>query len=161
MSAYIVDREHIRYLVSMAMHICIANGDTFRWYHNGQSFALNRGDRDHASSVGQMLWDENIRSIQSCYPDTRENMRNAPGPIGETFIYAHSSDWCPSAKFSAVQVLKACACYEYQSCEHDGWKDSQACAFIHALKELAIRTLPGWDAAEWGAPEIKQKTRRA
>jgi hypothetical protein len=28
--------------------------------------------------------------------------------------------------FDPVQVLKSCDCYEYQSCEHDGWEDSEA-----------------------------------
>ncbi len=49
-----------------------------------------------------------------------------------------------------VVVLKAIACYEYQSREHPGWKTSEAKRFCDALAAHTLRHLPGWEkAAGW------------
>jgi hypothetical protein len=45
--------------------------------------------------------------------------------------------------------LKAISCYEYQSCEHPGWRKSEAHAFCEALRDMAIGCLPGYDDAPW------------
>ena len=151
MSAYIVDREHIKYLVSAA---AAGREGRMSYYHNGKSTELRRDDQDSLTKAGQMLWDANIESIQALYPDCRENMNNAPGPVGETFIYAHGGGFKDGRDgFEAAQVFKAANCYEYQSCEADTWKDSEAKAFIDALTAKYIRMLPGYEAAEWGAPK--------
>jgi hypothetical protein len=63
--------------------------------------------------------------------------------------------------FEALQVLKACACYAYQSCEHSGWEASEAHAFIQALKDKAVRTLPGYGDAVWGAPDVDARKEKA
>lgn len=151
MSAYIVDREHIKYLVSAA---AAGREGRMSYYHNGKSTELRRDDQDSLTKAGQMLWDANIESIQALYPDCRDNMNNAPGPVGETFIYAHGGGFKDGRDgFEAAQVFKAANCYEYQSCEADTWKDSEAKAFIDALTAKYIRMLPGYEAAEWGAPK--------
>mgnify|MGYP001575111209 CR=1 FL=1 len=150
MSAYIVDREHIAYLIDAALSRRIMRGASeFRWYVGSVGYSLRF---DNATAVGQMLWDENISSIQARYPDTRADMSNAPGPIGETFEYEHRLNAFAPAP-DPVQVLKSVACYEYQSCEHGGWAASSAYTFCDALRHAAITALPGYDAAEWGAPE--------
>lgn len=43
---------------------------------------------------------------------------------------------------------QAIASLEYQSCEHDGWVDSEARVFRQALRRVAITELPGDSAAE-------------
>jgi hypothetical protein len=50
---------------------------------------------------------------------------------------------------SALMVLKAIDCYEYQSCEHDGWETSTAKAYCEGLRRYVIGCLPGYDDAPW------------
>ena len=52
-------------------------------------------------------------------------------------------------ELSPVQVLKACNCLEYQSCEHPGWEDSQARANLEVIRAYAVRQLPGYEDADW------------
>jgi hypothetical protein len=156
MSAYVVDRNHIRYLVEAAQHIAIRDhSPNFSWYHNGQRQELNELN---ASEVGQMLWNENIASVQYRYPeDTDDTM---PGPMGETFIYYHQMAG-PYFEFEVAQILKAADCYEYQSCEHPTWESSSARNFIQALVKRAYSHMDGYDDAKWGAPEMpKNEVRR-
>lgn len=83
-----------------------------------------------------MLWAENYASVNYRYCE--KDM--APE-------YVHKSD--PYRKWDAVAVLKAIACYEYQACEHPGWKTSEARAFCEELRGNAIHALPGYAEASW------------
>ena len=158
MSAYMVDRNHIRYLVEAARSNSLSRSPLY-WHHRGVSHLLETqgGERivcRHAAGVGQILWDENRKSIECRNPDTQEDFSHAPGPVGESFVYdRHEPAY--HHHFNPVQVLKACACYEYQACEHSGWADSEAHAFIMALTHRAINCLQGYSEAEWGAPELR------
>ena len=165
MSAYIVDKEHIVYLVQAAMSRAMnPHGGSFSWVwdcdretgvYKRDTIACN--DYAHAAEVGNMLWLENVKSVSARYPG--ESSGKLPGPIGGSFVI-ESADITHWPQIEPVQVLKACDCYAYQTCEHDEWKDSQAHAFIERLRSAAVHALPGYDAAEWGAPK-KQKTMRA
>jgi hypothetical protein len=148
MSAYVVDRNHIKYLVSAA----VAGPDKFHLWHDGKTiFDLDRSDADGLTSLGQMLWDENIKSIEARYPDCVGKPEKMPGRNDEKFIYCHGSGFRVD-RFEPVQVIKAAACYAYQSCEHDGWEKSAAKAFCDTLRDKYIRLLAGYEQAEWGAP---------
>ena len=157
MSVYVVDRNHIRYLVEAAQHIAIRDhSPSFSWYHNGERQELTS---ENASEIGQQLWNENIASVQYRYPDDTDD--TMPGPVGETFVYYHQT--CPEHgrrmagpyfKFDVAQILKAADCYEYQSCEHPGWESSSARNFIRALVKRAYSHMEGYDDARWGAPEM-------
>jgi hypothetical protein len=46
-------------------------------------------------------------------------------------------------------VLAAIAGYEYQACEHDGWRRSETARFCQALRLAMVRRLPGYDQAPW------------
>ena len=151
MSAYMIDRNHVRYLVGAAMSRRIQGcSNAFRWrFADGELYGT---DTAKATELGQMLWDENRRSIEHRYPDTVEDFDNAPGPIDETYIYSQFQV-APFPDYDPVQVIKACHCYEYQACEHPGWAGSEAKAVTDALLAAAVRALPGYEDAEWGAPE--------
>ena len=89
MSAYIVDRETIQYLVQSGLDAGFQSrqGRTMRWYHDGMCFEL---DDRNASDVGQMLWDENIKSVAYRYQETAH--MGLPGPTGESiYVYFHES----------------------------------------------------------------------
>lgn len=150
MSAYMVDRDHIRYLVDASLHLDTGRGG-FYWFFAGEWRSIQAGDYERAAQIGQLLWDENRRSIEHRYPDTLEDWSNAPGPIDESFVYdEHKPLWHHA--FQAIQVVKACHCYAYQACEHPEWKESEAKAWIAALEAVAVRNLPGYEQAEWGPP---------
>lgn len=153
MSAYIVNREHIAYLIEAALsRAIIKDHGSMDWYLDDENerfgykrFQLPMGNYDRATEVGQMLWDENIKSVSYRYDDCQ--LDNLPGPVGETFVFEFCHDW--RRQITPVQVLKACNGYIYQSCEHPGWKTSEAKAFIDSLKDYAVCALPGYQEAHW------------
>lgn len=160
MSAYVVDRHHIVYLVEAAMSRTITTSPPFTWWHGDnpnpdqRHHRLDGDDLDEWERVTNMLWQENIKSVQCRYPDTYNNPQDMPGPIDEDFrITQQDHRFCLWDRFDPVQVLKACNCYRYQSCEHPAWESSEAHAFIQSLKSHAISSLPGYENAEWGAPK--------
>jgi hypothetical protein len=164
MSAYIVDRNHIVYLVAAAMsHRLNRNAGSFSWY-SGERPDLIRGelsntDYNRAVEVANMLWMENVKSVKCRYDDHDDD--NLPSPNAEIDAPLVSRYQVTRADFNGtvwnhtdpVQVLKSCDCYEYQSCEHNGWPKSEAHAFIEALRARAWHSLAGYDDAKWGAPE--------
>jgi len=121
-SAWIVSKKHIDYLVMIATAIDRC----------GASFE----QRDH---VGRTLWTENARSVAYRY-------RDAISPDVEH--YEHTSPGIGA--FDPVKGLKLIACYEYQSCEHPEWKDSDAKRICAQLRSTCINHLAGYDAAPWG-----------
>ena len=130
MSAYIVEESHIRFLVQSALTLS----------HNGMRFGSRRVTDETADAVGQMLWDENAKSVNARYPRDSQTVGT----------YTHH--YC-NLPVRSVEVLKALDCYEYQSCEHDGWESSDAHAFCKALRATATAFLPGYNDAPWGAPQ--------
>lgn len=157
MSAYVVDREHIAYLIDAAQEIARDYGSPFRWRvmtSDGMGVLhLPYGDDDRCAQVAQELWAENVKSVSYRYPNDAPG--DLPGPI-DAYPYeygAHSERyWGP---WSVAQVFKSIHCYEYQTCEHPEWEASSAIAFVRALADAWSSRVPGYDAAEWGAPEPK------
>lgn len=158
MSAYIVDKNHIIYLVMAAIRH--HHGYTFSWWSEElqERKSLMQGDYQAAADAGNMLWKENIKSVSTRYP--RESSGTLPGPVGGSFVInledMHGQLW---DAFPPAQVLKACDCFEYQSCEHEGWHTSESKAFIDALRKSAWQRVPGYDSAQWGAPKTLNELR--
>lgn len=149
MSAFEVDNTHIDALVSAALH-----ARDLRWYHGeipatlpGEMLpsaedyltALQRTGREvtleNAGTWGATLLAENRRSV-----DRRYNEEEIESPYEFREI---------RGQLSAVAILKAISCYEYQSCEHPGWEASEAHSFCEALRLAMIHELPGYSAAAW------------
>ena len=146
MSAYLVTRETIDLLVRAA--ITYQNpGDRFSWYWLGSRYEMN----DDRTNVGQLLLDENLRSLSARYPGekwTDEPLYVEPKATGPLSITA---GMIPThVRPDPVVVLKCCACLEYQSCESDDWPETEAYAVLAAIKDAAIKALPGYEAAPWG-----------
>jgi hypothetical protein len=158
MSAYIVAKQHVAYLAAMAMAgTGVPHGGGLEWYYgkNG-SGRIPQDDLVMAAAAANMIWKENMVSVAYRYGD----------PMGELPGATYIKDGITKADvaaqaaipFEAVQVLKACNCLEYQSCEHPGWEASEAHAFLQALKDKAVRALPGYETARWGAPRFADTT---
>ena len=168
MSAYMCDREHVVYLVQCALSLTDRHSKgIFRWYHGENIRELRH---ENMIEVGQMLWDENLRSINYRYPDTVKNPKDSPGKLSDAEsgfellegdfgfrfrVYETSPINLSDPVPDLAQLFMSCDCYAYQACEHPEWKDSSAQAFINALRQAAWCRLPGYDSAEWGAPKRK------
>lgn len=101
------------------------------------------------SMLGQILVDENVASVSYRYstpgrtgyygPDAAAEMEDdadeyLPGPLDRyylgPYVYAEPREtMTPSAVFSLIDRL------DYQSCEHPGWRASEAFAFLTALRK--------------------------
>ena len=144
MSAFILDRKHIAYLVDAALSRAIVGNSILHW---GNGCALRGGDAAAADRLGKLLWDENVRSVQHRYSDDKPE--NLPGPIGCDFEYGEHGFHLEEIDIDPMQVLKACNCYEYQTCERADWEASEAYRFISALKSAAVSSLPGYKVSKW------------
>lgn len=127
MSAFTVNQAHIDALVLAGVQYRIVD-------------ALP----DTMAELGQLLWDENYRSVNYRYSESEHapEYRDPPrrGIIGRRLVDA--------------AIAKAVHCYEYQSCEHPEWRDSKAAQFCDALKAAVLRNIAGYDAAPWEVDSV-------
>ncbi len=127
MSAFNVSDEHIRYLV------CAYHRYSRTWH-----------DIEDLRGYAVMLRNANTQSTSYLYGDRHPDMR------GEMVTDFPLTMWeMDSVRVEPVQVLKACACYEYQACEPPGWEASPAHEWLERLTHITEQQLPGWDDAEW------------
>lgn len=145
MSAFVVGKPHIDAMLTAGLRTAPHSDVGLAWYHNG---ITQRLDYTNADEVGAMLIAENMKSVGARYPgDTVETM---PGPIDKSSLVDYRFDELPGrAWINPVTMLSALSCYEYQSCEHPEWPESEAHAFCDALRGRMIRLLPGYEDAPW------------
>jgi hypothetical protein len=143
MSAYVVHPDHISYLVQVAIGLGRASRSTLTFGDPRTGIGI---EIDTASEVGACLLQENIASVRYRYPDCTYD--DLPGPIPTPAAINYQYRPLP-VQLDPVQVLKAIRCYEYQSCEHPGWQESEAKRFCELLIDYAVRNLPGYDNAAW------------
>jgi hypothetical protein len=124
MSAFVVSREHIEYLVSAG----VKHGAGYTW--NGKYVLVS----DWTTRIGQLLWDENVKSVNARY-----RLQDKAGR------YVHRT----TAEIDAAQALKLANSLAYQSCEHSGWGMSEAFAVLNGLKNAAIEHVAGYKGAKW------------
>lgn len=132
MSAFLCNAEHI--------------GQLARFY------AARNPGRESAEQVARTLATANLVSVEERY-------RLPAGTVAADFGFdqsdaAYIADCArQSARLdhglTPVKVLKMAQCLNYQSCEVDGWRDTEAYGLIEAIKSAAIRALPGYDDAPW------------
>lgn len=159
MSAFLVSKKHIDYIVSAAHFWSKGNVGRYLPRDGGVRAcdSIGRGKdpipfEDFGNTdVGRLLWRENLISVAHRYARTDGDTR---GSTIEIDAYKHAWVTDPSVTDGkgpdAVKVIKSIQCLEYQSCEHDGWESSAAHTFCQNLLSEAIRHLPGYDAAPWG-----------
>lgn len=135
MSAWLVSPRHIDFMVEAVRALGIEQVEN---PSGTGSQPIKIGDMSN-TDLGRMLMWENVRSVSTRYPyDTFESL---PGPIDKKRIvpYRYRKSGLP---FNTLAVLKAAACYDYQSCEHDYWLLSTSYAVNTALEEGAKAVLP-------------------
>lgn len=153
MSAFPVSDETLYVMVYAAMKG--PHGTSWYHYAKRKGHRLRQCDFDEADRVVSMLKTENRRSLEARYPrDAAETWPEILEPIAFPRTLAFATDPTP------VEVLKTIACYEYQACEHEGWRDSEAFAFCVGLRHAMIAELPGYENAtgwDWSTEEFQKR----
>jgi hypothetical protein len=135
MSVFILSNKHINVLVSALL---LKNRGIFNIYDSKDEayefISYKDGDK-----IGQILLNENYRSINYRYNDTQKPPHK--------FKYQFQSE----VKYYdyLVQIFAACDCYDYQSCETDDYKQTLAYSIIDKIRKETIRRLRHYDKAEW------------
>lgn len=179
MSAYVVSKKHVDLLVRAAIHYGKngGGGSRMQWWEVDESgdYAGWRYLDEHAdgtdpqrvtaSQLGQLLVSENVRSVSYRYSepgrvyyygaeeassmdDLDADAGELPGPSDPYYAgpYVYSD---PGRVLSPGAVFKAIDGLDYQSCEHDGWRASEAFAFLESLRQVVCRAVDGYEAAPW------------
>jgi|HubBroStandDraft_5_1064220.scaffolds.fasta_scaffold69458_2 hypothetical protein len=110
MSAYVVDKETIDTLIAGALR--------------AKLFGL-----DEATANGQMLWRENVTSVSFRYNLPTRDATELAEYEGDVEAY----EFTPCDP-TGPAIDSAIDCLDYQSCEHDGWEASAACALLRNLR---------------------------
>lgn len=150
MSAFIVSNAHIDYMVMAATSRMIYPAGDFSWYWAGQRRSIRdfEGAAEEyftrpETQLGQMLIRENILSLRARYAERADEMYLLDTIESYEFQRRH-------LPLTPAQIIKACHCYAYQSCEHgQAWRDSEACAFTERLIDAATRKVQGYEDAAW------------
>lgn len=95
----------------------------------------SRVSGEQPQKLGQMLLEQNYRSVNWRYND------NAAVP---TYVFRPFT-----GPMTPVGILKACQCYDYQSCETEDYEKTDAARLVDAIRSKAIRSLPGWENAAY------------
>lgn len=170
MSAFIVSKTHIDLLVRAAIEagspsdhfrwwLVDENGDYAGWreldeYHGFGPELSGRSSKVGPDFLGQLLVDENVRSVSYRY----DGLDDLPGPVTEYWRNPYDYE-DPLYTLTPGEVFAAIDCLDYQSCEHDEWRKSEAFAFLETLRNAYCRKLSG-DAPlsfdeEWLAEQEK------
>jgi len=141
MSAFFVSKDDIDLLVSAIRQFQapVRMGDRFV-----------TPDAADPRELGQMLWSENVKSLRARYPDSNPEYE-AERRDQDRDVAAYKFQEYPGVKPAAIAAIADC--YEYQTCEHAGWAQSDAYIAIASLRARLVRLLPGYDDAPWRITE--------
>jgi len=138
MSAFLVSDVHISAMLWFWTTIKPPNiyGYIPTYYWNGTRYKVRGHDHGEVQATGQVLVEENYKSFNARYNYVR---------VSHEFVYTVTLNG-----YTPVEILKACDCYDYQSCETgEDYYKSRAYAIVKAIREHAIRLLPGYEEADW------------
>jgi hypothetical protein len=127
-------------------------------FGTGEAFTILT--EENATAWGQVLLNENVRSVDERYPNAEER----PGPIDLdlTYQYRPIRDVGIDYQAKCMAVVNATYCYDYQACETAGWGEvdgrpaqtgyfaSLACAMVEGIRKMAVQALLGYERAPWG-----------
>jgi|SRR5580704_2747759 hypothetical protein len=125
MSAFIVSHDHIDALITYAINQHL-------WYYDREQKQSIQIIAHNATEVGRILYAENIRSVRRRY---KEDFGN------DGADYAYTPFNLFATKAASKQVVRACYCLDYQSCENDDWEDTQAALILSAIERHAAFNL--------------------
>jgi hypothetical protein len=126
MSAFIVSDKHISAMIFNAV-----TGNRISYYWNGKRHQMNCKSQE----IGQKLVDENYRSVNSRYGENGQP---------HEFVMQHLE-----RRYSPIEIIKACHCYNYQACETQDYFETEAHAIVKAIEASAVRDIAGYEQAAW------------
>ncbi len=101
-------------------------------------------DRIEPNDLGHILWSENVKSLRYRYPTDRDDHRAFDREVA-AYSFTEYSDISPRP------IAHLADFYDYQTCEHPTWRQSDAFFAICELRVELVKRLPGWANAPWGA----------
>lgn len=119
MSAFLCGKDHIDLLVSYCAD---------QWFHNGK---WSRLSDMHRREVGDILIAQNITSLRCRYTGVE-------WWATEDAWYDNYTHTPVTEMVSPEQIINACDCFRYQSCEDPAYMSSEAHAIIRATRERHI-----------------------
>jgi hypothetical protein len=152
MNSFVVDPSHVDAILSVALH-GPADFDPLRYpgWQPPEVGELLGGEREplsvrNATPLGASLLEQCIASVANQSAEVEFERLPGPAPIPDPDLYEFTDF---GRVLSAPECCKAIACLECQSCEHPGWPESAARAFLGDLLWRLIATLPGYQRAPW------------
>lgn len=125
MSAWIVSKLHIDYMVTAIIKAELTDKTP--------------------DDLGRMLWAENLASVAYRYPGDGDGER--PGPMDFKDSDVKTYTWAETPLLTGKALKTTLGCYDYQSCEHNGWPASESCAIVTKLYNSLDDSGPD---APWG-----------
>lgn len=130
MSAFIVNDYHINALVTYGVQRKAE-------YWTGKERVYF--SEDTAWALASKLYRANVQSVNRRYKERTRSTGFKYTPVN-------------ISQLSPADIVKACDCLDYQSCERLEWDRSQARKALQAIREEAIRVLAG-NSSAW---ELRQ-----
>src|SRR5258706_4215454 len=115
MSAFVVSGKHLNVIIN-----------AYRDYD--QYHFLKEGVEEE---IIKILHKEDVKSIRYRYPNDKFCYRT---PFFRKIAIAQTP----------VEIIKLCDCYNYQACETETYKESEAAKIIEQIRNSAIRQLNGY-----------------
>lgn len=143
-SANLCDGTHLSALAGYALRHKI-------WAPDSRQVEAN--DCPWAAILGEILHAANVVSVQVVYAAKPQICATLIGSPPRTFLYSGAAasrdviDILPP-----VAVVKSAQCYRYNADSGPEWENSVADIVSLAILNHAITRLPGYEAAQWGAP---------
>lgn len=90
------------------------------------AWGFSRGLIADPETAAAELYAANEHSVNVRY---RENTKR------DDFAYIEPPAW---REVSQAQIVTACDCLDYQSCEFEGWPNTSACRLLKRIREAAL-----------------------
>lgn len=143
MSAYLCDAAHLSAIVNAARLTWMRESSSLeRFLTVESSRTLYRLNTPQEALYSDLL-QTNLDSLAERYPDSPKISDWTDDEGAYRYEARHRFP-------SVVAAIKGIQCYQYQSCEHEGWQTSGAKRYTDELIGALIGELPGYQEAAWG-----------
>lgn len=102
-----------------------------------------------ATAYADTLYQENIRSIRSRYPERTWNDLPGLGHMPLHIVVTSREMADPSLKPDIISILKMCDCLEFVSRENEDYWETPAYLLLRSIRSEAISRLDGYEDACW------------